>query len=305
MEKYFKTVLLALTITTNTLAQSTVETDTVEVEHPDKVVITQSDESLKVVVTGCKDNPGFRLERNIVMADSAEVITTETKHESTGLSFGLGSDVLDINSVEKRHTPNLVISIYPAFEFGFATPVSGDKSLKTSFWKSYEARLNLMRWKFLPKKGRWWLTLDLGLSRTHFSLCQGCFSGDDDYNLMIGSYPQDYSKGESGVTLWGGDLTLLYHQQLGKYSSMAFGLMYSGYHAPINNNAYAKYVDGSGKEVTNMYRIDPNRNTITLRAEYSPYHGVIFYVGYTPWSMFRNGRGPKFSTLTFGMGLNI
>lgn len=305
MEKYFKTVLLALTMTTNALAQSTVETDTVEVEHPDKVVITQNDESLKVVVTGCKDNPGFSLERSIVMADSAEVITTETKHESTGLSFGLGSDVLDINSVEERRTSQFEICIYPAFEIGFAMPVSGDKSLKTSFWKSYEARLNLMRWKFLPKKGRWWLTLDWGLSRTHFSLRQGCFSGNDDYHLMIGSYPADYSKGESGVTLWGADLTLLYHHALGKYSSMAFGLMYSGYHAPINNNAYAKYVDGSGKEVTNMYRIDPNRNTITLRAEYSPYHGVNFYVGYTPWSMFRNGRGPKFSTLTFGMGLNI
>lgn len=303
MEKYFKTVLLALTIATNVLAQSTVETDTVEVEHPDKVVITQNDESLKVVVTGCKDNPDFSLERSIAMVDTAEVITTETNHESTGLPFVLASDTFDFNSVEGRRTSEFAISIYPALELGFAMPVSGDKSLKTSFWTSYEARLRLMRWSFQPKKSRWWLTLDWNLSRTHFSLSRGCFAGDDSYNLLFASYPEEYSKGESGLTLWGLGMTLLYHHALGKYSSVAFGLMFSEYYSPMNNNAYTKYVDGNGKEVTNIYRIDSNNCPLSLRAEYSPGLGLKCYVGYTPWSMFRNGRGPKFSTLTFGLGL--
>lgn len=302
--KYVSLLLLAaLAFNANVNAQTTV--DSVVIDNPNKVVVTHSDNSLSVSVKGKKDDPTYVLERNLTVVDTLETVTTTSVHEPSGLCFGIGSPSLDFGTPEARTSSRFELGICPGIEMGASFLMGTPDQMNHSFFSSYELRANLLTWKFVPRKGDWWVTMDWGLSYSRFSMKDHRFVGDTDYNLGFGNFPQDADKCKSGFTMFNGDATLLYHRSFGKYSSWAAGLMYSGHYSPFDNHCFTKYVDAQGKEVSDMQRIDPRRNSFSLRLEYSPYKDAKFYLNFSPWSPFKKGQGPQYSTLSVGLGIGF
>ncbi|MDO4209383.1 MAG: hypothetical protein Q4E44_06935 [bacterium] len=282
-------IFVLATLTYNISAQETEKMDTVSIEKPERVTIIQSDKKMNVTVHGKEYDAEYKLERYIEMPDTVETVTSNVRSEkrflpevklNTGVSFGIS----------------------PSFELGLLFPMATPHDMKTTT-QNWEMRFNLLTFKYVPKRGPWWFTVNGGISLSQYAMKKNRFVGDGNYNLSIAPFPEGAEKCWSGLSIWSGDLMLLGHLSVGKRSSLAAGVILSGHYKPFGNNCHSKYIDAEGKEVSEMHRIDPRRNNLSFRLEYSPARYGKLYMTFSPWSAFKNNQGPQFSTIAIGCGV--
>lgn len=292
--KAFITTLMALSSCTAAMAQEVA--DTITVNNPDKVVITQSDTSLSVTVDGLPDDSDFHLERSITVADSTASSSFVSVDKRDGFSW-------DFGAVEKNHA-QFTIQIPSEFELGFTTAVGGPAGLKTGFFKSGEADVNLIRFNCVPARGPWSFFADFGISASALRLRgDRSFVADADNHCSILPYPADAKDKRSTLFSVGGNVRLMARYSVGKYEQIGFGAMWTFPALNIGEFTRTVYTDADGQKHTAMHMLDTQRSNFAFQFEYLPMHNVKFFVRYAPWSnVNKQVFGGNFGTFTAGLG---
>lgn len=279
--------------------------DTVVFCRPDTVVVVHSDTLLAVTVNGKAGNPAFTYERRLAVADTSEVVRKESVTQPDNIRFGFDGSLFDFGKVEREKRATFEVRFPVAVEAGFSVPFARPSAMKTKFFRCNEWRLDLFQFRFTPKKGKWWLTFDWGLSYHRFIMRENAFVGDADHHLSIAPLPPDAHKPKSCMAFLKSDFKMLFHYPAGKKGSFAAGLMVSKCAAEFGNYCSTVWRDADGKELSETYRIKPRRVTTSVRAEYTAWRFVKVYLDVAPYSPFKSGTGPQFGTVSFGGGLRF
>ena len=290
------TSLIVLCSATAAMAQEVA--DTITIVKPDKVVIAQSNKSLRVTVSGLPDESDYLLERNLTVADSAVSTSYVSDIKHDGLSW-------DFGSAEKEHSYELTLKIPADFEIGFTTAVGGPADLKTGFFKSGEIDLGLLRFNYVPARGPWSFNADFGISASALRLRgDRSFMTDADGHLGILPYPADAAKGKrSTLFSVGGNVRLMAHYSFGKYDQIGFGAMWTFPALNIGEFTRTTYTDADGKTHNALHPVDTQKSNFAFQFEYLPMRNVKFFVRYAPWSnVNKQVFGKNFGTFTCGLG---
>lgn len=297
--KTFITSFIALCAATTAMAQEVA--DTITINNPNKVVITQSDNSLSVTVSGLPDESDYLLERNLTVADSAVSTSYVSDIKHDGLSW-------DFGSAEKEDNGRITLDISPKIEYGLTTPIGGPSDMKTGFFKSGELRADLMCFDFVPARGRWNFHLEFGISYTSLRLKgDRRFLADADNHLTILPYPADAQEKNRNSYLFniGASIKLMAHYSVGKYSYIGFGPMWTIPAANFGSSCRSIYTDADGKKQSHMHRLDTQLNNVGLRFEYLPIRNFKIYATYSPWSSISKQTFGNFGSFSLGIGFGF
>ncbi|MDO4210512.1 MAG: hypothetical protein Q4D23_02175 [Bacteroidales bacterium] len=304
--KIFITSLILLCSATAAMAQEVA--DTITIDKPEKVVITQNDKSLSVTVDGLPDDSNFHLERSIALADSTSSSSFVSVDKHDGFSWDFGA--------AEKNNAQFTIQIPSEFELGFTTAVGGPADLKTGFFKSGEINVGLMRFNFVPARGPWTFFADFGISTSALRLRgDRRFVPDADPSTCSGPaqscsilpYPTDAAK-DKRSTLFsvGGNVRLMARYSIGKYDQIGFGAMWNFPALNIGEFCRTSYTDADGQKHTAMHMLNTQRSGFAFQVEYLPMRNVKFFVKYAPWSnVNKQVFGKNFGTFTAGLGFTF
>lgn len=116
--------------------------------------------------------------------------------------------------------------------------------------------------------------------------------------MDIGAYPANCNPKHSSITVGGLTFPLMYTRDFNKDFAFSIG--------PVLNWNFSgamssHFINSDGMTEDLSYRhIHQNPFTIDFKAQLY-YKGFNFYVNYSPFKVFKNGYGPKFSCLSFGI----
>lgn len=291
--------LIALCSVTAAMAQEVI--DTITLTKPDKVVITQSDKSLSVTVSGLPEESDYLLERNLTVADTAVSTSYVSNIKHDGFSW-------DFGAAEKKDNYKMTIQIPAEVEIGFTTAVGGPADLKTGFFKSGEIDLGLLRFNYVPSRGPWSFNADFGMSASALRLRgDRSYVADADNHFSILPYPTDAAKNKrSTLFSVGGSVRLMAHYNFGKYDQIGFGAMWTFPALHIGEFTRTTYTDADGKTHTAMHSVDTKKSSFAFQFEYLPMRNVKFFVRYAPWSnVSKQVFGRNFGTFTCGLGFSF
>lgn len=297
--KTFITSFIALCAATTAMAQEVA--DTITVTKPEKVVITQSDNSLSVVVDGLPDEDDFHLERTLSVADSTAATSFINLDQGDPISW-------NFSDAEKKGHSKVTLDFGPNFELGLTSTLGGPDGMKTAFFKSGEFRADLARINVVPAASRWNFQLEFGLSYTSLHLKgDRRFMADADNHLTIVPYPTDAEEKKRTSYLFniGAGIKLMAHYSVGKYSYIGFGPMWTIPAANFGSSCRTLYTDAEGKKQSDMHRIDTQLNNIGFRFEYLPIHNFKVYATYQPWSNVSKQAFGNFGNLSLGIGFGF
>lgn len=275
--------------------------DTITITKPDKVVITQSDKSLTVAVSGLPDEADFHLERNLAVADSTATTSFINVDQSDPISW-------NFSEAEKKNRSTCNIQFGPNIELGLTTAIGGPADMKTGFFKSGEVHAGLMRINYIPAASRWSFQLELGLSYTSLHLKgDRRFMADADNHLTIMPYPADAQEKDRSSYLFniGGTVKLMAHYGVGKYSYIGFGPIWTIPAASFGSSCRSIYTDADGQKQSHMHRIDTQLQNVGFRFEYLPIHNFKIYTTYSPWSNVSKDAFGNFGTFSLGIGFGF
>lgn len=297
--KSLLTSLILLCSATAAMAQEV--SDTITLANPNKVVITQSDNSLSVTVSGLPGENNYLLERNLTVADSAVSTEYVSDIKRDGLSW-------DFGAAENGHSYELNLKVPAEVEIGFTTAVGGPADLKTGFFKSGEIDLGLLRLNYLPARGPWSFNADFGMSASALRLRgDRSFVPATDNHFSILPYPADAAK-DKRSTLFsvGGNVRIMAHYSFGKYDQIGFGAMWTFPALNIGEFTRTTYTDADGKTHTALHNVATQKNNFAFQFEYLPMRNVKFFVRYAPWSnVNKQVFGKNFGTFTCGLGVGF
>lgn len=296
--KSFLTSLILICSSTAAMAQETA--DTITINKPDKVVITQSDNSLNVTIDGLPDESDFHLERSLAVADTTATTSFVNVDKSDPFTW-------NFSDAEKKGESKSTLEFGPNFELGFTTAIGGPDGMKTAFFKSGEFRADLMRINVVPAASRWSFQMEFGVAFSNYSLRgDRRFVADADNHLTIMPYPTDADKKkESHLLNFGGSIKLMAHYSVGKYSYIGFGPMWTIPAYNFGASCRTLYTDANGQKQSDMHRLDRQLSNVGFRFEYLPIHNFKVYATYQPWSSVSKQAFGNFSTLSLGIGFGF
>lgn len=275
--------------------------DTITITKPDKVVITQSDNSLSVTVSGLPDEDDFRLERALSVADTTATTSFINVDKGDPISW-------NFSDAEKKGHSKVTLDFGPSFELGLTSTLGGPADMKTGFFKSGEFRADLARINVVPAASRWNFQLEFGLSYTSLHLKgDRRYLADADNHLTIVPYPADAQEKNRSSYLFniGAGIKLMAHYGVGKYSYIGFGPMWTIPAASFGSSCRTIYTDAEGKKHSDMHRIDTQLQNVGFRFEYLPIHSFKVYATYQPWSSVSKQAFGNFGTFALGIGFGF
>ena len=120
-------------------------------------------------------------------------------------------------------------------------------------------------------------------------------------SVFFGDFPVGTEDHKTDVYVFSLSVPLLYSQRLGRHSPWRIKLG-----ALLNFNCYGtlrnSYTMGDYDYEETVHKIDYRPFTVDLMGIIR-YKWIGFYLKYSPMSVFKNGRGPEFRSLSFGLYL--
>ena len=290
MRKLFLLVALAGFAT----AQATEMGDTLVIRDARSVTIVTNDSLQKIKVNGKESDANYVYENTIQLVDSNYVDERRIYRDLKALEFPLN----------KKNSNYRTIDIYGTAHagLGFPTGISSEKDVSFSTFKSFEAFVTLFQLEMTKKKSLQTYSVGFMLDwrQYRFGTNQMLMKNAAE-NVVLTDFPEGVSSRSTGVNIFSLSVPVLFRQRFGHNSKISFSL------GPVVNFN----VHGS---LTNKYKMGDNEYDITTRhIGYRPITvdvmGVLnlnwigLYVKYSPMSVFKDWRGPKFQSISFGIYL--
>lgn len=274
------------------------QTDTLVVRQPEEVKVITIGDTLNISIEGNKDNPGYYYNKMVVVDSEKEEVTTTSKNIRSGLGW-------DFSLLERRNsTPQIELTIRAQMYAGWHILLGRPSDMKQKCARSFECGIDIMHFVLHPRTDKWWLSLDWGLVLNQYRFKRNMMTTAPDGTIVMEPYPEEsHSKNSFFRTLSSG-LTLMGHYQFAKDHSLGLGLMWN---SKIGDNCHykTKYKLSDGTTVVNMNELPIRSNLLSIKAEYMFQNYIGLYLLYTPMSIFKKDKAPKFSELNIGLQMRF
>lgn len=294
MKRMIITSLVAALFAVNTNAQ----TDTLVVRQPEEVKVITTGDTLNFSITGSKENSLYYYNKTVVVDPEKEEVTTTSKNVRSGLGW-------DFSLLEGRNSTALTeLSLRAQMYVGWDFMLNNPSDMKQNWFKSYEAGIDIFHVAFYPRTSKWWLSIDWGIVLSQYRFKDNMMTTAPDGTIVMAPYPDGSSSQSSSFRALSGGLTFMGHYQLAKEHSIGLGLVWNS--KITDNCSYkTKYKLPDGTSVTDMNELPIRSNLLSIKAEYMFIDKVGLYLRYTPMSIFKKDKAPKFTELNVGLQIRF
>ena len=287
--KSIKTTLAAMLIgCAATPALATEVSDTLVIEDVNRVKIETQDTVQRIVISGAKDDADFHYVQRISIPDTNAVRR----------SIRSVRDFNRISVSKNGKTGKWDASFH--FNLGLNAMLNTPEGYNFKVWPSIEFGLGISHnWRPFGKMNEW--SIGYGVNWRHFHLGKDTYLGEDANRYMV---PTAYGPGEtdtrSSINVFSLQVPVIYTHYFDNKRDWSIALG-----AIVNWNVY-----GSSNR---SYTLNEEENDVSydsLGQMPFTFDGILkigtpwiptLYCKYSPSKFFRNSRGPKMHTLSFGI----
>lgn len=289
MRREIITLLVASLFAANANAQ----TDTLVVSQPEEVKLITTGDTLNISIEGSKENPLYYFNKTVVVDSVKEEITTTSNNIGSGMGW-------DFSLLESRHsTTEVILSLRAQMYVGWNFMLNNPSDMKLNWFKSYEGGIDIFHLAFYPRTNKWWLSADWGIVLSQYRFKDNMMTTASDGTIVMAPYPDESRSQSSAFRTLSGAITFMGHYRLAKEHSIGLGLVWNS--KLIDNCSYkTKYTLSDGTSVTDMNELPIRSNIFSIKAEYMFIDRAGLYLRYTPMSIFKKDKAPKFSELNVG-----
>lgn len=285
-----KTILLCMALAVSSAAiAATPENDTIVVDAPRQVKIITNDSLQHIEVLGSKDNPAYRYQNTIQLVDSNYVSTSAINDESWNFS------IAGFNKPKGSKRPLTECSM--RFAAGFNNANGMPHGADVQPFKSWELWWIISDWSFRPWRNNHAFSAGVGVDWRNYRMTNDLRFVKDNRSVAFDTYPANSKPEFSRIKVFSVNFPIRY-QYDGKFVGFSLGPV-------INLNTYGSLktrytIDGHElKDIDKHVRVTPV--TIDFMCTLNFRGGPDFYLKYSPCDILRDGYGPKFKTISFGI----
>lgn len=264
-------------------------TNTVQIDKPDRVTLTQSDNRLTIDIEGEEGNPEFRYTREVHISPSEAVVT---KERSSNWDFNIPFRKQK-TSTRRRYNEFVIKD----FKLGLSKVMNASNNLNADMASSWEITTPSLGWAYYP----WY-------SQTSFSIGIACswrnyrMTGKNRFvkkgnELHIEPYPKEADIQFSRIKVFSWSVPLMFSHEFKNKLGFSLGTI-------VNFNTYASLKTRYKLHGEKHKDIDKNIHqtpvTVDFQASVSC-KSVGIYVKYSPCNILDTSYGPKFSALSAGI----
>lgn len=272
--------------------------DTLIINNPSQVIISQSSNALAVKISGKDGNPDYRFSREVSLSNQSEVSTSQSMNRRSPLSW-------DFKEIEKDDkTSQLELAFFKDFSYGFLMQFDRPQGMDdVKFFQSYETSLTMMSFIYYPGHSRNWYSLDANLNYRHITMKGNMrFETQQGGNLHLAPYPEGAKPENSMMQILKPELALNFYRSFHKDFSFGLGIgtMFGGYTNYCNSRS--NYTDKEGNKIHEANDVrDIFGFNLSVKAQlmFNGFGG--FYIKYYPKSGFKSNHGPQFQSLSAGL----
>jgi len=288
---------LAFAVSLLSFGSAAAQSDTLVINHPQKVTIVSNDSLQRVIVSGRQGDPDFSYQNTIRLVDNnyESNVNISRDHWELIPSVKVGRAKNDTASYS-RYTN--VISAH--FGIGFTCPTHVDERLDFSTFKSWEIFATILQWDhFLDRRERNNVSLGLGIDWRNYRITDDqLFTKSPSGDVTVEKFPLEFEPKFSRIKVFSLTATLRYEHDFGGGFAIGFGPVF-------NFNTYAsiktryKFLGDKVKHVEKNIRQRPVTIDWMLNMRIVD---VPFYVKYSNDDVLKDG-GVRFRSLSFGLYL--
>lgn len=282
-------LLMAATISGQALAKDMAQGDTTVIDNPKRVTIITNDSLQSVYVEGMNGQPDFKCSYTMRLGDGN--FTNEMALNDETWLFSIGGMKKKTAKLPRYETAM-------TFAAGFCD-VSGLPNRATiSPFKSWELWWIIADWRYRPHRDRHVFSYGIGLDWRNYRMTDEQRFVKRDGQVVIENYPEGAAPKFSRIKVFSITIPIRYHYSDGKHLGFSVGPV-------INLNTYSSIKthyrqDGKKhKDVDKNLKINPF--TVDFMATINLPHSPDIYFKYCPFNLIKDGHGPKFKTLSFGL----
>lgn len=264
-------------------------TNTVQIDKPDRVTLTQSDNRLTIDIEGEEGNPEFRYTREVHISPSEPVVT---KERNSNWDFNIPFRKQK-TSTRRRYNEFVIKD----FKLGLSKVINASNNLNADMASSWEITTPSLGWAYYP----WY-------SQTSFSIGIACswrnyrMTGKNRFvkkgnELHIEPYPKEADIQFSRIKVFSWSVPLMFSHEFKNKLGFSLGTI-------VNFNTYASLKTRYKLHGEKHKDIDKNIHqtpvTVDFQASVSC-KSVGIYVKYSPCNILDTSYGPKFSALSAGI----
>ncbi len=272
--------------------------DTLIVNNPSQVIISQNDDTLSVRISGKEDNPDYRFSREVSLSNQSEVSTSQSINHRSPLSW----DFMEIERNDK--TSLLELRILKDFSAGFLATFDRPTGMdNVKFFRSFEYNLSMSSIIFYPGRSRNWYSIDFNIVYRQMKMKGDMrFVADRNDEVRLAPYPDDAKPDFTMLQTLRPEISISFNRSFSQ--DFSFGISLAAIFKGNQNLSLCRthYTDN---ENNNIRQVDDIEQALThsysIKAQLIANGIGGIYLKYYPKSGFKSGHGPQFHTLSMGM----
>lgn len=264
-------------------------TNTVQIEKPDRVTLTQSDNQLTIDIEGEEGNPDFRYTREVNVSSSEPVVT---KERSSNWDFNI--PFRKQKKYIRRRYNEFVIK---DFKLGLSKVTNAPENLNANMASSWEITTPSLGWAYYPWYSKTSFSIGIAYSWRNYRMTGKNRFIKEGSEITLGKYPEGADIEFSRIKVFSWSIPLMFSYESSNKLGFSLGTI-------VNLNTHASLktrykLDGEKIKLTDN-NIHQTPVTIDFQASISC-KSVGIYVKYSPCNILDTSYGPKFSALSAGI----
>ena len=264
-------------------------TNTVQIEKPDRVTLTQSDNQLTIDIEGEEGNPDFQYTREVNVSSSEPVVT---KERSSNWDFNI--PFRKQKKYIRRRYNEFVIK---DFKRGLSKVTNAPENLNANMASSWEITTPSLGWAYYPWYSKTSFSIGIACSWRNYRMTGKNRFIKEGSEITLGKYPEGADIEFSRIKVFSWSIPLMFSYESSNKLGFSLGTI-------VNLNTHASLktrykLDGEKIKLTDN-NIHQTPVTIDFQASISC-KSVGIYVKYSPCNILDTSYGPKFSALSAGI----
>lgn len=283
-----KLLFLAISMAFCIIAQAA-DNDTIIVNNARKVTVITNDSLQKIEINGMGEDSTYHYENTIQLVDSNFVSTSKIDKKDWGFSLGGSS------------SGKLGITVYSKFFAGFNSALNAPSNMDVKTFSSWELWWWIAQTEYsLDKDYNNILSVGIGVDWKNYRMENDKYFSINDQNVTsINEKSNNMNINFSRIKVFSITVPVLYHFNHWKKFGFEIGPV-------INFNTHSslktRYTLDNAKCKDTSDKVNVKPVTVDfLFVLHTP--SLKAYVKYCPFDLLKNNYGPKFQSLTIGLGI--
>lgn len=264
-------------------------TNTVQIDKPDRVTLTQSDNRLTIDIEREEGNPEFRYTREVNISSSEPVVT---KERNSNWDFNIPFRKQK-TSTRRRYNEFVIKD----FKLGLSKVMNAPDNLNADMSSSWEITTPSLGWAYYPWYSKASFSIGIACSWRNYRMTGKNRFVKKGNELHIEPYPKEADIQFSRIKVFSWSVPLMFSYESSNKLGFSLGTI-------VNFNTHASLktrykLEGEKVKLTDN-NIHQTPVTVDFQASVSC-KSVGIYVKYSPCNVLDTSYGPKFSALSAGI----